>query len=67
MYIPKSVIKKILKEAGAVRLSDDGLQLFHDSMNKIAFSKASRAVMLTKHRKGRTTNALDIKLAMNDR
>ncbi|MFI5412681.1 MAG: histone [Candidatus Micrarchaeales archaeon] len=63
MYIPKSTIKKILKEAGAQRVSDDAAEMFHRDINRMAFTIATRAVRLAKHAKRKTIGASDVKLA----
>ena len=63
MYISKSTAKKILKEAGATRVSDEALAEFYESINKIAYSIASKSVKLAKHAKRKTLEASDIKLA----
>lgn len=64
MYIPRSVIKKILKEAGAERMSEEAVSIFHNNINKIAFTMASRSVKLAKHAKRKTISSSDIKLAV---
>lgn len=66
MYIPRSTIKKILKEAGAGRVSNDAVEAFHKDMNRMAFTIATRAVKLAKHAKRETVRASDIKLANGD-
>ena len=65
MYIPKSTIKRILKSAGAGRISDDALSAFHTSINKFAYDTASKAVRLAKHAKRKTVDTSDVKLALN--
>ena len=64
MYIPKSTIKRILKEAGAERISDDAMMLFHSHINKTAYAVATKAVRLAKHAKRKTVGAADVKLAV---
>lgn len=64
MYIPRSAIKKILKEAGAERISEEAVSLFHNNINKIAFTMATRSVKLAKHAKRKTVAPSDIKLAV---
>lgn len=63
MYISESTIKKILKEAGAERVSADAVSELKKRMNKIAFISAQKAVRLSKHAKRKTVEASDVKLA----
>jgi histone H3/H4 len=63
MYIPKSTFKRILKEAGACRVSNDAVDTFHREMNRMAFGIAERAVRLAKHAKRKTVEGSDVKLA----
>ncbi|MGC8623029.1 MAG: histone [Candidatus Micrarchaeia archaeon] len=63
MYISKSTAKKILKEAGATRISDEALAAFYESINKIAYEIAGKSVSLAKHAKRKTLEPSDIKLA----
>ncbi len=63
MYIPRSTIKKILKEAGAKRVSNEAADVFHKDMNRMAFTIAQRAVRLAKHAGRKTVGASDVKLA----
>ncbi len=63
MYISDSVVRKILKEAGAARVSEEACTEFQKRLNKLAFDAASKAVRLSKHAKRKTVEASDIKLA----
>ncbi|MCL5404455.1 MAG: NFYB/HAP3 family transcription factor subunit [Candidatus Marsarchaeota archaeon] len=63
MYIKKSSIRKMLKEAGAQRVSKEALDAFHQTINKLAFDAASKSVKLSKHAKRKTVEESDIKLA----
>ncbi|MCL5680027.1 MAG: NFYB/HAP3 family transcription factor subunit [Candidatus Marsarchaeota archaeon] len=63
MYISKSIIKKMLKDAGAKRVSDAAAQSFQDSLNKFAFGVAQKSVKLCSHAKRKTVEESDIKLA----
>ena len=51
MYISENSIKKILKEAGATRISADASSELHKYINRLAFKTASRAVKLSRHAK----------------
>ena len=63
MYISESTVKKILKEAGASRISTDARMEFHKHVNKMAFGMAQKAVRFSKHAKRKTVDISDIKLA----
>lgn len=65
MYIRRSVIKKMLKDAGAKRVSNDALDVLQVSVNRIAYSLAFRSVQLTNHRKADTVAESDAKLAVH--
>ena len=63
MYISEHTIKKILKEAGAARISAGASMELQKCINKYAFNAAQKAVMLSKHAKRKTVDASDVKLA----
>ncbi len=63
MYISKSTAKKILREAGAIRVSDEALAAFYENINKLAYEIASKSVSLAKHAKRKTLEPSDVKLA----
>ncbi|MGH2639386.1 MAG: histone [Rhabdochlamydiaceae bacterium] len=63
MYISESTIKKILKEAGAERISSGGKTALQRYVNKVAFDAAHKAVMLSRHAKRKTVDVSDVKLA----
>jgi len=65
MYISTSTIKKILKAAGADRVSDEAVIAFHSNINKMAYKIATRSVKFAKHAKRKTVDTSDIKLAMS--
>ncbi|MCL5433644.1 MAG: NFYB/HAP3 family transcription factor subunit [Candidatus Marsarchaeota archaeon] len=64
MYISTSTIKRILKEAGAERVSNDAIMIFHENINKFAYKVATRSVKFAKHAKRKTVDSSDIRLAM---
>jgi histone H3/H4 len=66
MYISTSTIKKILKDAGAERVSDKAVNTFHSNINKLAYKIATRSVKFAKHAKRKTVDTSDVKLAMNE-
>ncbi len=63
MYISAGTIKKILKEAGAQRVSAEAAENMRKYMNRIAFTTAQKAVKLSKHAKRKTVELSDIRLA----
>lgn len=63
MYISEHTIKKILKEAGAGRISSDASAEMQKHINRMAFSIAQKAVQLSKHAKRKTIDISDIRLA----
>jgi histone H3/H4 len=63
MYIAKSTVKKLLKEAGAQRVSDGAARKFQETLNKIAYDAASKAAKLSKHAKRKTVEESDVRLA----
>jgi DNA-binding protein len=65
MYISEHTIKKILKEAGAKRISADASMEMQKCINKMAFNVAQKAVVLSKHAKRKTVDVSDVKLACN--
>ncbi|MEM0201903.1 MAG: NFYB/HAP3 family transcription factor subunit [Candidatus Micrarchaeaceae archaeon] len=64
MYISESMVEKLLKEAGAGRVSKEAKQEFRKYMEKTAFDVAQKAVKLAQHAKRKTVDASDIKLAI---
>jgi histone H3/H4 len=63
MYISENTLKKILKEAGASRISADASAEMCKYINRMAFEIAQKAVKLSKHAKRKTVDIDDIKLA----
>ena len=63
MYISESTIKRILKEAGAQRVSNDASTELQKYINRIAFSVAQKAVRFSQHAKRKTIGLSDVKLA----
>ena len=63
MYISEHTIKKILKEAGAGRISADASSEMQKHINRVAFNIAQKAVQLSKHAKRKTIDISDIRLA----
>ena len=63
MYVSAGTIKKILKEAGAQRVSADAADEMRKYLNRLAFQTAQKAVKLSKHAKRKTVELSDIRLA----
>lgn len=63
MYVSKSTVKKMLKDAGATRVSDSAIKYFQDSLNKFAYQAAQKSVKFCAHAKRKTVEESDIKLA----
>ncbi len=63
MYISEHTVKKILKQAGAARVTVKASMELQKYINRTAFDVAQKAVRLSKHAKRKTVDASDIKLA----
>ena len=63
MYISASTVKKILKEAGAQRVSVEAAEELRNYLNRIAFRTAQKSVRLSKHAGRKTVGRSDVKLA----
>lgn len=63
MSFSKVASKKILKEAGADRVSDPAAVELSEIVNKYAYQLAKKAVSLAAHAKRKTIKKADIDLA----
>ena len=63
MYISEHTVKKILREAGAERISADAAAELRKYLNRFAFKTSQKAVKLSKHAKRKTVELSDIRLA----
>lgn len=63
MPITTLTVKKILKDAGAERVSADAADEFSEVVNRFAFGVAKKAVRLAAHAKRKTVRKTDIELA----
>ena len=63
MRISKLTAKRILKDSGANRVSDDAADALADLMTTISYSVAKKAVMLAEHAKRKTVSKADVELA----
>lgn len=62
--VPKAPLARILMNAGAKRVSADGVEAFADVMQKIAEDIGMQAVKIAKHAGRKTVSDEDIKLAL---
>lgn len=65
MFITESTARRILREAGASRISDEAALEFQKFINKSAYDVANKAVQLARHAKRKTIAQSDIKLAVH--
>lgn len=63
MSITKVTAKRMLKDAGAERVSDEASMEFADVINRYAYSIAKKAVSLSAHAKRKTVKKADVDLA----
>lgn len=63
MPVSKSTLKRILKEVGAQRVSDEGVREFASQVNDFAYALAKKAVQLAAHAKRKTVEKSDVELA----
>lgn len=61
--IPKAPVARILINAGAKRVSQDGVDAFTEVLTKIAEDISERAVKIAQHSGRKTIHDTDIKLA----
>ncbi len=63
MYITEAAIKRMLKDAGAERISRGAAKELRKYVDKMAFGTAQNAVRLAHHAKRKTVDVSDVKLA----
>jgi len=63
MYITRSTVRRILKAAGACRVSNDALSAFQSQLNRLSYYAAAKSVRLADHARRKTVETSDIKLA----
>jgi histone H3/H4 len=65
LYISDNTVRKLLKDAGAGRISKEARNELKRYLDKKAFEIAQKAVKLSHHAKRKTVDISDIKLAIS--
>ncbi|HIH19120.1 TPA: histone family protein [Candidatus Micrarchaeota archaeon] len=63
MILPKAPVEKLIREAGADRVSDSAAAELAEVLEKIGLEISHRAIKYAKHAGRKTVTAADIKLA----
>ena len=64
--IPLAVAERILRNAGAERVSEEAKRVFRDIIEELAEELAKKAVDLARHAKRKTVKPEDVKLAAKE-
>lgn len=63
MILPKAPVEKLIREAGAERVSEDAASELAEILEKLGLELSAKAIKFAKHAGRKTITAADIKLA----